>query len=204
MKFYEMVMLLKKYGLDYSYIKIIKSKKEIKDIRKREYPIVMKINSNKIIHKSDAGGVITNIKNKKQAEKAFDKLAKIKGFEGAIVQKQEKGYEVVIGMKRDEQFGPVLMFGLGGIFIEVMKDVSFRVCPITKKQALEMIKEIKGYEILRGIRGRRGVNIKKIVEIMTKLSKLAIKEKSVKEIDLNPIIANEKKAVIVDARIIKG
>jgi len=198
--FIEAVNLLKKYNLDFVDFHIINS---LKDFDKLRYPIVLKIFSKKILHKTDVGGVITNIRDKEKAKMCFNKLKRIRDVEGIVAQKQEEGVEVIIGMKRDEQFGPVVMFGLGGIFIEVLRDVSFRICPLTKKDAFEMIKEIKGYKILKGIRGKKGVDIDKIVDLILKLSKLALNEKEIKEIDLNPVIVNEKRAVIVDVRMLK-
>jgi len=199
--FFESVKLSKKYKLNFSDFIVIKSLKDIKKIKR--YPAVMKIFSKKIVHKSDVNGVVTDIKNEAEAEKAFASLKKIKNSEGIICQQQADGKQVILGIKRDSQFGPVIMFGLGGIFVEVLKDVSFRICPVDKKMALVMMREIKGYKILGGLRGEKGVNTEAIAEIITRLSNLAMKEKSIKEIDLNPVIVNEKTAAIVDVRMMK-
>jgi len=199
--FFESTKLLKKYKLDFSDFLVIKSAKDIKKIKK--YPIVMKIFSKKIIHKSDVKGVKLNIQNEKEAENVFLELKKIKNIDGIICQQQAEGKQVILGIKRDSQFGPVIMFGLGGIFVEVLKDVSFRICPVDKKLALAMMKEIKGHKILEGLRGEKGVNTAAIAEIIVKLSNFAMKEKNIQEIDLNPVIVNEKTAVIVDVRMMK-
>jgi acyl-CoA synthetase (NDP forming) len=188
--------LLKKYHLPFTKHLIIKSESNLKKI---EYPVVLKLFSENIIHKSDSGLVKTNIQNIKDATKAWKELKKYKG--DIIAQKMVSGKEIVVGIKNDVQFGPIIMFGLGGIAVEVTKDVSFRMCPINKKQALEMIKEIKSYKMLEGIRGEKKSNINAIAEIITKLSKLASKEK-IRECDLNPVIVNEKNAEIVDVRFL--
>ena len=112
----------------------------------------------------------------------------------------ERGKEIIVGMTRDPQFGSVLMFGLGGVFVEVLKDVSFRIAPIGKEEAEEMIEEIKASKILKGIRGEKPVNTEKLVDILVKVSKLA-ENKKILEVDLNPVIVNETSAIIVDARI---
>lgn len=189
---------------------LAESKKEALNLAKKiGYPVVLKISSPDIFHKSDIGGVKVGIKNEKELKKAWDEiLVQIKKkkpqarVEGILVQKKEEDIEVAAGMKKDLQFGPVLMFGLGGVFIEVLKDVVFRIAPVREKEALRMIKEIKGYKILEGFRGQKPVNIKKLAEIISNLSKLSLKEKKLNEIDLNPIFVNEKEALVADAKFI--
>jgi len=112
------------------------------------------------------------------------------------------GTEVIIGTSKDSQFGPVIMFGLGGIFVELLKDVSFRVIPVERKDAQEMINEIKGYPLLEGYRGKEPAKISALVEIILKISKLIKENPQIKELELNPIFAYRDKAVAVDARII--
>ncbi|MBI2672072.1 acetate--CoA ligase family protein [Candidatus Woesearchaeota archaeon] len=174
----------------------------IKAAEKIRYPVVLKIVSKKILHKSDVGGVKLNIKNEEELKKAFDELKKIKYFEGAIVQEYLDGKYIICGLKKDETFGHVLVFGLGGIFTEVIKDVSFRVCPINKKEAEDMIKEIKGYQILKGMRGEKAVNLDSISNVLIKLSNLAQRYKNIHELDINPLIVNEKSSKVIDARIV--
>jgi acyl-CoA synthetase (NDP forming) len=118
-----------------------------------------------------------------------------------LVQKYTEGKQIIIGLKKDPTFGHVLAFGLGGIFTEILKDVSFRICPITEQDAELMIQEIKGYSILKGYRNS-SANIKSIKQILMKTSELAKKYPKIKELDINPLIVNEKQATIVDARII--
>ena len=161
--------------------------------KKLGFPIAMKALSKKIIHKSDGGFVKLNIADEKQAEAAFEELSrkasKIKArLEGVLLQKMEKGTEVIIGLKTDPQFGPVVLFGLGGIFVEVMKDVSVRIAPLTKDDCLEMIKEIKGYKILEGARGAKPVNIDALAKILMSVSRIGMKNRKIKEMDLNPFL----------------
>ncbi|MCX6707049.1 MAG: acetate--CoA ligase family protein [Candidatus Woesearchaeota archaeon] len=175
--------------------------------KKIGFPVVLKIVSNNIIHKSDIGGVIVGIDNEAQAAEAYNKIMKsskkVKNakIEGVLVQKMEKGIEVIVGLKRDPQFGPVIMFGLGGIFVEIMKDTALRISPINKSQAMEMIKEVKAYPILAGARGSNPVNLEALSNIIMRISKLA-ENKNIIEIDFNPVIVNERSAFIADARII--
>jgi len=193
-EFSKTLNILSRYGLKFVDHKVISNED---DIKKLSYPVVMKVLSEKVVHKSDKGGVILGISNIEDAFSAFKKLKKIS--DKIIVQNMVKGKEIIIGMKRDAQFGPVIMLGLGGIFVEVLKDVSFRVCPIDKEEANLMIKELKSYKILEGVRGEKGVNISAIADIIVKVSKLALSEK-ISEMDLNPVIVNEKEATLVDVR----
>ncbi len=173
-----------------------------KAAKKIGFPLVLKIASKKIIHKSDVNGVKVGIKDEKELEKAFNELKKIKYFEGVMVQEYLDGKFIITGLKKDPTFGHVIAFGLGGIFTEIIKDVAFRVCPITKKEAIEMIKEIKAYKILEGTRGEKPVNFYSILRVLLALSELSKKYKDIQELDINPLIVNEKNAKIVDARIV--
>lgn len=196
--------LMRKYGITLPKSVIVKSKKDaVLAARKIGYPIVMKVYSSKILHKSDVGGVKLNLKSSKEVSEAYDKLMKIKNVEAVIVQKFYEGHWVIVGMKRDPQFGPVIAFGLGGVFVEIIKDVVLRVAPINKKEAKAMINEIKGIKILEGARGGIKANKEKLAKIILKVSKLAMENKEIKEIDLNPIVVNNKEAVAVDVRILK-
>lgn len=174
------------------------------------YPVVLKISSVDITHKSDAGGVKVNLKEKADVEKAFDDImTSCKGqypnanIEGVSVQSMAKpGTEVIIGMTKDPSFGPVIMFGLGGIFVEVMKDVAFRIVPLEKIDATEMIEEIKGKKLLEGYRGQEPADKAYLAEMILKLSALVDKIDDIAEIDMNPVFAYKEGAVVVDARII--
>jgi acyl-CoA synthetase (NDP forming) len=170
--------------------------------RKIGFPVVMKVVSADIVHKSDVGGVLLDIESEEEVRESFRRLMKISKAEGVNVQPMlEKGIEVIAGIMKDEQFDRVIMFGLGGIFVEVYQDVSFRILPITKRDAEEMIKEIKGYRILSGYRGFKG-DVKSLVELLVKISEMAEKEK-IREMDLNPIFVYEEGYAVADARIWK-
>jgi acetyl-CoA synthetase (ADP-forming) len=199
--------LLEKYKLPFIKSKLCKNAEIAqKNAKIIGFPVALKVISPSIIHKSDVGGVKVNLQNEEEVKSAFEQILKKtkalakKKLEGILVQKMESGTEVIIGMKKDPQFGAVILFGLGGIFVEILKDTSLRIAPVDKKEAIEMIQEIKASNILEGARGKKGVNIDELANIIVKLSKLA-EEKKIKEIDFNPVIVNEKTAKIVDARI---
>jgi len=203
--------LLKQYGIPVPDFRLIKSEDEIIGLAKEiSFPTVMKIVSPDIIHKTDAGGVKVNIKDEKEAKlayqeiiskaKKYNKEARILGIIAYTIVPQ--GTEIIIGMMKDPHFGPVAMFGLGGIFVEVLKDVSFRIIPLEERDAEEMITEIKGYEILKGARGEGPKDIKAIKEVLMKISKLTTENPEINEIDLNPIFVFEKGLQVVDARMI--
>ena len=203
--------LLKEYGIPVPNFKLIKSENEIIGLAKEiNFPIVMKIVSPDIIHKTDAGGVKVGIKDEKEAELAYQEIiSKVKKYNkeaqifGVITYSMiSKATEIIIGMIKDPHFGPVVMFGLGGIFVEVLKDISFRILPIEERDAGEMITGIKGYEILKGARGNSPRDIQAIKEVLLKVSKLTTENPEINEIDLNPIFVFEKGLQVVDARMI--
>ncbi len=174
------------------------------------FPVVLKIASPDIVHKSDAGGVKLGLKTPNQVGKAYDQILRAASqknpqarIDGVSVQKMAKpGVEVIIGMSKDAQFGPVLMFGLGGLWVEILKDVSFRIVPLTKRDAEEMIGEIKGYPLLTGYRGQEPVDVSKLEDFLLKVSDFVELNPVVKELDLNPIFAYSDGAVAVDARVV--
>ncbi len=174
------------------------------------YPIVLKIVSPQILHKSDAGGVIVGVEDEQGIRDGFntiiDNAKKYKAdaeITGILVQEMApKGTEIIIGSTTDPTFGPTLMFGLGGIFVEILKDVSFRVAPIEKRDAEEMIKEIRAYKILEGVRGNPPVDQETLADILLKTSDMLMDCPEIKELDMNPILAYPDGARIVDARII--
>jgi acyl-CoA synthetase (NDP forming) len=176
------------------------------------YPLAMKVVSPDILHKSDAGGIKLNLKDAAEVEKAFgaimgnaERATTRERIAGTLISPMAApGQECIIGMIRDPQFGPVIMFGLGGIFVEVLKDVSFRVAPLAQEDIDEMIEEIKGYRVLTGIRGEKARDVDALKDIIAKLSRMAIDNPEITEIDLNPVIVHEKGASIVDSRMIIG
>ena len=178
--------------------------------KKLGFPVALKIVSPDIVHKSDTGGVKLGLANAAQVGRAYSEIvAAAKKAEpkakihGVSVQKMAKpGVEVIMGMSKDAQFGPVLMFGLGGVFVEVLKDVAFRIVPLVRRDASQMIREIKGYPVLEGYRGQEPANITVLEDLLLKLSDFVDKTPEIKELDLNPILAYSDGAVAVDARVI--
>lgn len=165
------------------------------------YPVVAKVSSNKLIHKSEINSVRTNIA-KKELPKIYRELNAIQiQKQGILIQKQEVGKEILIGLKKDPTFGHVIVVGIGGIYTQIMKDISMRIAPITTKQAKEMVHELKAHKILEGYRGYK-INTKKLLEILVHVSNLPEKYPHIQELDINPIIINQNKATIVDARMI--
>jgi acetyltransferase len=205
--------ILKEYGIPVTKFGLAKNKQEaVKFAEEVGYPAAAKIVSPQIVHKSDANGVKLNLKDVSEIEKAFDEIIKnaraynkYAQIEGVLISPMEtKGLEVIVGMMRDRQFGPVIMFGLGGIFVEVLKDVSFRITPVSRSDAYEMVRQIKGYPILGGIRGEEPSDIEAIVDIIMKVSSLVSANEKISELDLNPVFVFKKGASVVDARIILG
>ncbi len=174
--------------------------------KKIGFPLVLKIMSPDALHKSDIGGVVF-VHTKADLEKEFESLIKKSKqkklrLEGILVQEFVEGKYVIIGIKNDATFGHVIMFGLGGIFVEIMKDVSFRACPITLEDAQEMLDELKGKAIMYGARGEKPLNVKFLKEILVKASKIPLRYPKIEELDINPFVINEKDGKVVDARIL--
>ncbi len=174
------------------------------------FPVVLKVASPDIVHKSDIGGVKVGLANATAVSRAYKEImAAVKKKEpkarihGVSVQAMAKpGVEVIVGMTKDAQFGPVLMFGLGGILVEILKDVSFRIVPLEKKDAREMIRDIKGYPVLEGYRGQPPSDVAALESLIMKVSEFVEKTPEIKELDLNPVFAYSKGAVAVDARVV--
>lgn len=199
------------YGMPITAIKIATTEDEaVKYSDEIGYPIVLKIVSPQVLHKSDSGGVLINIKNAEEVRAGYNQiLTNVKKhvpeavITGILVQEMApSGTEVIVGSTKDPTFGNTLMFGLGGIFVEVLKDVSFRIVPIQKVDAAEMVKEIKAYKILEGVRGMPPADQEMLVKILMATSKMLEECPEVKELDMNPIIVYEKGARVVDARVI--
>ncbi len=164
------------------------------------YPVVAKVVGP--VHKSDVGGVTLNIRTPEHLELEFDRMMKIKDARGVMVQKMLKGTELFIGAKYEQRFGHVVLCGLGGIFVEVLKDVQSGLAPLSYAEAYSMIHSLRGYKIIKGTRGQRGINEKKYAEIIVRLSTLLRFATEIKEMDINPLLADEEDVVAVDARIL--
>jgi len=204
-------MVCMEYGIPVTRFKVAGTLEEaVKFAEGIGYPVVLKIVSPDVIHKFDVGGVVLNLKSPSEVEAAYQNILKnVKKHKpdakivGVLVQEMAPtSTEVIVGATKDPQFGPALMFGLGGIFVEVLKDVTFRIAPITESDAREMITEVKAYPLLKGYRGQPPADIDAVINILVNTSKLVMDHQEIKELDLNPIMVYEKGAKTVDARII--
>ena len=164
------------------------------------FPVVAKVVGP--VHKSDVGGVALNIRTPEHLALEFDRMMQIPDATGIMVQKMLKGTELFIGAKYEERFGHVILCGLGGIFVEVLKDVSSGLAPLSYDEAFSMIHSLRGYKILKGTRGQKGINEQKYAEIIVRLSTLLRFATEIKEMDLNPLLADDNEVVAVDARIL--
>ncbi|MBI4328981.1 MAG: acetate--CoA ligase family protein [Chloroflexi bacterium] len=203
--------LLREAGIPVTETRLAASRRAAQATAKElGFPVVLKLASPDITHKSDVGGVRLSLKSASEVGKAYDEIlasAREKAprarIQGVTVQPMAPpGVEVIAGMSKDPQFGPVLMFGLGGVAVEVLKDVAFRIVPLTRRDAAQMIREIKSYPLLTGFRSIPPVDLKALEEILLRLSELADATPELAEIDLNPIVATQSGAVAVDARVV--
>ncbi len=178
--------------------------------RRLGFPVVLKVCSPEIVHKTDVGGVWLNLSSEAEVEEAYQQILtavtarypRLKHKRVTVQKMAGEGVEIVLGISRDPQFGPLMMFGLGGIFVEVLKDVSFRLIPLSKDDARKMLGEIRGKALLDGVRGRQPVQQDLLVDIIVKLAHLVEKNPQISELDINPLIAGAGGAVAADARII--
>ncbi len=199
------------YGIPVTKIAVARDEEEaVAKAREIGYPVVLKIVSPDILHKTDVGGVVLDLKSDDEVRQAYRKIMEnVRKHKpdarivGVLVQEMApQSTEVIVGGIRDPQFGPALMFGLGGIFVEVLKDVTFRIAPVSKEEAMEMIREIKAYPILEGYRGAPKADFETLTNIITAASRLMMENERIDQLDLNPIMVYEKGAKVVDARII--
>jgi acetyl-CoA synthetase (ADP-forming) len=203
--------LLRKAGIAVNDGVLTNSREEaVAAAEKMGLPAVLKIASPDIAHKSDWGGVRLDLKTAAQVGRAYDNILKAAHqhhpkarIDGVSVQKMARpGVEVIIGMYQDAQFGPVLIFGLGGIWVEALKDVAFRVIPISRRDAAKMLREIKGHALLDSFRGQGPVDIASLEEMLLKVSEFVEANPQIQELDLNPVLAYSHGALAVDARIV--
>lgn len=199
---YQSLEFLKKQGLPVLSYYLARNERELVEYsNKIGFPLVLKLVSSRFTHKIDVGGVLVGAKNKVECINFFNKMKEFSGFRGVLVQKLFSGTEVIIGVKKDPVFGQVVMFGLGGIFVQVFNDVTFRVCPITQAEARKMISEVKSHKLLEGVRTGKRLNIPLLASIISKVSELSVKS-DIKELDINPFTLNDSLGFVVDARII--
>lgn len=207
----ESKQVLDEAGINVVRAKLARSMKEAMAISKEfGFPVVLKVASPDIVHKSDIGGVKVGLGNATQVSRAYREIMAAVGerepnatIHGVSVQPMAKpGVEIIIGMTKDAQFGPVIMFGLGGILVEILKDVSFRIVPLLKKDAREMIRDIKGYPVLEGYRGQPASDVAALEDMILKVSDFVERNPAIKELDLNPVFAYKDGAIAVDARIV--
>ncbi|MFD2516794.1 acetate--CoA ligase family protein [Salinimicrobium flavum] len=194
------ITLLEYAGLNFATPYHIENKEELNKISKSvTYPVVLKVEGP--LHKSDVGGVILNISNETVLYDSFNKLMKIEGAVGVIIQPMMKGMELFIGAKKETNYPHVILCGLGGIFVEVLKDISAAMIPVSEDEAFNMVTDLKAYPILKGVRGQAGINIRLFAETIVKISDLLTVVPEIAEIDLNPLMATEKDLIAVDVRI---
>lgn len=207
----EAVQLLEEYGIPYPVHGFARDAEEAAGIAEElGFPVVLKVVSPDVPHKSDAGGVLVGLEDGVAVREGFGAIVgrvsrAMPGaqFEGVLVCKQAAdGLEVIVGALEDETFGPSVMFGLGGIFTELLRDVAFRVAPLRRRDAEEMIREIQGYPLLSGARGQAPLDVEALVELLLSVSQLVIDCREIRELDLNPVRVYEHGLLALDARMV--
>jgi acetate---CoA ligase (ADP-forming) subunit beta len=203
---HESKQLLSLYSIPVTREILVEDRKDLSGaVNEIGFPLVMKGNSSSITHKTEEGLIEVDIRNEKEAGASFEKImAKMEGRgDGVLIQEMIKGQrELAAGLTRDPQFGPCVMFGLGGIFTEILKDVAFRVAPLEKRDALDMMQEIKGHKILDAVRGLEAADLDTLSQILINVGRIGIENEQVKEIDINPLILAGARPVAVDALVI--
>ena len=202
---YESKQVLASYGIPVTKELLVHNVQDLINAAKEiGYPLVLKGCSSGIAHKTEKGLIRVDIRNEEEAKAAFEEITANIGAEDSIlVQEMVKGQrELVIGLTRDPQFGPCVMFGLGGIFTEILKDISFRVAPLEKRDALEMMQDIKGHKILEAVRGMEAADLNIFSDILIKVGQIGLENEGVKEIDINPVIISGNQPVAVDALVV--
>ncbi len=207
----EALDMVRLFGVDVPGYVLVKTPEEaVKFSAEIGFPLVMKVVSSETIHKSEKGGVVLGVQGEHEVEENYIKIMMALKREmpdahisGILLQKQiPDATHLIVGGIHDDQFGPVVMFGMGGVFVELFKDVSFRIAPVTEVEALEMIKEIKAYSVLSGYRGSKVLDITQIVKIIINISELISNISIIGEVELNPLLAYEKNVIAVDAKMI--
>lgn len=204
----EVLSLLEDYGISVPKHRLIYNENEaLAAAKSLGWPVVMKIVSPDILHKTEIGGVILDLQNEKQVSEAFSQLSSLEKtgsrIEGFIIYPfQKHDVELSVGMVRDSQFGPVVTFGLGGIWIEVFRDIAYGIAPLSREEAEEMLDSIRANSILKGMRKKTPADRDALCELLVRLSQMAMKENAIQELDLNPVFPMEKGYFIADGRVI--
>ncbi len=208
----EAISLLRDYGIPYPDHGVARSAEEAVDIAARlGYPVVLKIVSPDATHKSDVGGVIVGLDNDSSVADAYGQIvATVRehtpdaNIQGVLVSRQaDAGLEVIVGALDDAMFGPTVMFGMGGILAEVLKDVTFRVVPLERRDAQEMIREIRGWPLLEGVRGHPGYDVESLIEVLLAVSRMVAERPEIEELDLNPVRLFEQGLMALDVRVVR-
>jgi acetyltransferase len=206
----EALALFDAYGIPMAPARLATSAREAADIGSAlGYPVVLKVVSPDIVHKTDAGGILTGIDSPAEAEQGYARIIERVGraapdasVTGVLVQRMHGGgRELIAGMTRDRLFGPLVMFGLGGIYVETLRDVAFRIAPIGLSEARDMVRGIRGASILGAVRGQPAVDVNALVSVLRRISQIAVDFPEIAELDANPLLAFEDRAVAVDARV---
>ena len=209
----EAIQLLQTYDIAYPSHGVAHSAEEAARVADWVgYPVVLKVVSRDVVHKSDAGGVAVGLKNASSVRDAYEQIVRLAGdrvsgseIQGVLVCEQAPpGLEVIVGGLKDALFGPTVMFGLGGIFVEVLKDVSFRVAPLERRDAEEMVREIQGYPLLKGVRGQEGCDIDSLVDLLIQVSRLMMERPDIQELDMNPVRVYGQGLLALDVRVLTG
>ena len=180
-----------------------KMEEALSDAGEIGYPVVAKIVSPKVMHKSDVGGVIPGIENDAELEEAFSRLSKIEGFDGILLEEMVAGIELIIGAKVDYQFGPVVLLGMGGTGVEIYGDTSLRMAPVDEGTVESMVKNLRAHRLLEGYRGAEPINLRELTRMMLGFSELVMElEEHIESIDLNPVMCSSKSCIVADARFV--
>ena len=207
---FEAISYLEQYNLPYPSHGLAKNEEEAARIADRlGYPVVLKVVSHDVIHKSEVGGVALGLNQAEEVKQAYENMfihmqtiLSRDQIEGALICRQaEEGTEVIVGGIQDKVFGPTLMFGLGGVFTEILDDVAFRVAPLERIDAEEMISEVKGFPLLTGARGRVNCDIEQLIQLILSVSRMITERTEIKEVDLNPVRLYERGLQVLDVRM---
>jgi len=195
--------ILRSYGIDVPrFTWAINPEEAIQFARENGFPVVAKIISPRVLHKSDVGGVVTGIDNDGSLHDTFQKFSQMEGFAGMLVEEMVSGMELMAGAKVDYQFGPVILFGMGGTGVEVYKDTVLRMAPLKEGDVTSMVKNLKAHELLEGYRGAAPINLEELTRTLQAFSRLVMDiHEYVDSIDLNPVLCSPEKCIVADARI---